>query len=332
MLEAEPADLPPNIPKHRNFENAVRHSQCRQWMSYEWNYDEIEDEFFHKTDTFGGIVLRRFPCLKTRNLTSAEWRKVRKLIVGRKTRRFSSKFVEEQRIELERFRRCHRLLAENKRTYQSDDIEPLNLLLNGFALDQPFAPDEFELYALIIEIKRLLALKSVVVSELHQINITKSNAPNSNDESLQAKANAVITKLRSCNEDILNRLDKLMPFQVVKDSLLFAAMDQNNILKRLSPTYFRRKCEVQIHESHDNFNSKAFVTSSTVLQLMNCLMDLALAIIKSDQLLTNAVDYLKNLASEHLNLLTPIMSTANMEYLQMDCLQLLLVIAKKTCA
>lgn len=331
--KTKPTELPPNVPKHPNIENFLLHPLSRQWIAYEWTYDEVEDAFFNKSKTYAGIYSSQFPRLKTRYLTTAEWRKIRKLSHGHKIRRFSSKFVQEQRIELEKFRQRCNILRDNQQIHQLTKMAPLcenvDTSYNNSFDSKDYA--EFEIYSLIVETKRLLATKNSIVTELRGINNAKAGAQDQMYEKSNENADKAIAKLRNCNENIVSKWNKLMAFQVVKDALLFDALDKKKLLKPLSPFYFRRKCEIQIYENHQAFNSKAFISSNAVETLLNIMLELALAIIKHEQLAVNAGDFLNSLIKEQLDLLERIMTTENIEYLQIDCVPLLFTILKKVC-
>lgn len=327
----KPIDVPPNIP-YPNIENLLRHSLCRQWISFEWQYDEVEDAFFNKLNTFQQIVSNRFPQLKCHNLTAAEWRKIRTLITACKTRRFSSKFIAEQRIELEKYRQCFNVLRENN---QIDQLAKLNALVETFAPVKSNVDvdngHQSEVCSLIVRVKKCFATKHEIVAELRDINNAKANNSNDDDDGLNSSTTAAITQLRKCNQEIVDGLSKLMAFRIVKDTLLFDAISNNKMQKALSPIYFRRKSELQIFENHREFNSMEFITLEPVKVLMNALLEQALSIIKTEQLAADAEDFMRSIVMEHLDLLKPIMTEENIDYFQTSCLPMMFDIIKKVC-
>lgn len=312
------SEIPPNAPKHPNIESLLRHSIGRQWIKYEWEYDDVENAFFKKSNTFESEISRHFPKLKSRALTRAEWCKIRKLLVGRKIRRFSSKFVEEQRIELEKFRRCYTVLQENNQLNvdvpMMDDFVP--------------SPDDFEMYRLIVETKKLLAAKNEHVNKLREINNLKAGTTGAVDRQSQANATNAVTNIHSCNGEILKRMNQLVSFQLVKDALMFDAIDKKKKPIKLSPVYFLRMCEVRIYESHQEFHSDEFVTA-VIKTLLDILLNLLLVIIESELLATNAVDFLETHINDQSYLLTSIITADDTEYFQTSCLPLLFVIVRK---
>lgn len=328
---SEKPAVKPDVSKHANLENFLRQPLSRQWIAYEWKYDEIEDAFFNKSKTFEDLLQNRFPQMKTHNLTAVEWRKIHKLTTGHKVRRFSSKFIQEQRIELERFRQSYNVLRENLQINQENLVSLCENVTSHQRAFNLVDRDEIKIYTLVVETKRLLATKSTIISVLREINNGKANTQHQINEDSIGNVNEAIEQLRICNEKIVNKWNKLMVFQVVKDALFFGALERNEMLKTLSPFYFRRKCEIQIYENHREFNSKTFITSNTVLILQNVLLELTLAVFKQSELAVNACEFLESLAKEHLDLLMRIMTCENIEYFKTNCLPLLFGISKKVC-
>lgn len=327
----KPVVTPADVSKFPSLENFLRQSLSRQWIAYEWKYDEIEDAFFNKSKTFEDVLLSRFPQMKTHNLTAVEWRKIHILTNGHKVRRFSSKFIQEQRIELERFRHSYNVLQENLQVNQEKLVSLCENVTSHQSALNLNDRDEIKIYTLVVETKRLLATKSTIISVLREINNGKANTQHQINEDSIGNVNEAIEQLRICNEKIVNKWNKLMVFQVVKDALFFGSLERNEMLKTLSPFYFRRKCEIQIYENHCEFNSKTFITSNTILTLQNVLLELTLAVFRHNELAVNAFEFLKSLAKEHLDLLMRIMTTENIEYFKTNCLPLLFGISKKVC-
>jgi hypothetical protein len=79
---------------------------------YEFFYSNIDRSIFLGSNDFEVCLAETFPRLKTRMMTRIEWNKIRRTLG--KPRRCSSKFFEEERIELERKRQKIRLLQSRK--------------------------------------------------------------------------------------------------------------------------------------------------------------------------------------------------------------------------
>lgn len=311
--KAATIELPQNVvSQYSQLDNFLSHST--KWTSYEWNYDEIENEFFNKHKTFESMVSLEFPRLKTRNFTTVEWRKIRKLIAGRKVRRFSSKFIDDQRIDLKRYRRRYRILKENKRL---DQLERLNSGVSTLKIDQ----SQDEMFRIMIELKKLFELKSATVAELSEINIVRAEAQNSNIDHINANGSAVnaITKLRECNIGILALLNKLLCFHIVKDALLFNALTRKKMTLALSPPYFRNKCDVSIYESHQECRSSTFIDSDSWKTLIDSFLAQILAICDHEQLAENLEDFGKKLIEEHRTILKQTLNTENFHFFETVC-------------
>lgn len=319
-------ELPPNVvSQYLRLENFLSHPT--KWLSYEWQYDDVEDAYFNKYKTFESMLSLKFPQLKTWNLTGTEWSKIRKMLAGRKVRRFSSKFIHEQRVELEKYRRRYHILRENKRL---DQLARLNSAADGLQtlkVEQP----KGEICCLIVEAKNIFALKRTTVAELSEINIVRAEAQNSNIEDLHANASAVraIAKLRECNDEIMNLLNKLLCFQVVKDALLFDALSRKKMILALSPIYFRQKCDVSVYESHQDCRSDTFIESDTVITLMNVLLEQILAFSEYELLAENVMDFANKLVDEQRIILKKTLTTENFEFFETVCLPKFFDIVKK---
>lgn len=92
--------------------NLLKLPKAHKFVMYEFFYSNIDRAIFLGTNEFELYLVEAFPRLKTRMMTRIEWNKIRKTF-GR-PRRCSSKFFEEERIELERKRQKIRLLQSRK--------------------------------------------------------------------------------------------------------------------------------------------------------------------------------------------------------------------------
>ncbi|XP_031619080.1 uncharacterized protein LOC116338140 [Contarinia nasturtii] len=324
-----PIELPQSVlDKYRCMENLLRHTLSRKWLRYEFEYDEVELAYFTKSKTFESILSRKYPHQKHRNLTRIEWRAIRKYGVEQKIRRFSSKFVQQQRIDLEKYRRFYNVLRENKR---DDQLAKLNEKTMSECDDAIFLCDEqqnqFEFYRLIAEAKKLIELKSVTVTELREMNNAKTENRMMSDDETNANATKAVTKLRDYNDEILGILKKLLHFQIVKDALLFNVLSKKKLVLALSPVYFQRKCEVRIYEDWCKFRLDTFIDSDIVRFLMKSLLELVLGIVEHEQLAP--IDYLNTVVIKHANILKPIMTADDFDYFNATIIPTYLTIAKK---
>lgn len=92
--------------------NLLKLPKAHKWVSYEWFYSYIDRPLLLGENEFQVCLKESFPQLKTRQLTRAEWSKIRRLMG--KPRRSSQAFFDEERRELERRRQKIRLLQSRK--------------------------------------------------------------------------------------------------------------------------------------------------------------------------------------------------------------------------
>ncbi|CAH8507223.1 unnamed protein product [Heterobilharzia americana] len=74
-----------------------------EWLRHEWLYSSIDREIFLRFNDFQLLLKERFPTLKIRRLTRAQWSTIRR-IIGR-PRRFSVTFLSEERHTLQEKRK-----------------------------------------------------------------------------------------------------------------------------------------------------------------------------------------------------------------------------------
>lgn len=329
--KSQAIELPESVlAQYARTENLLRHSLARKWLRYEFEYDTVENGFFNenKSKTFASILTEKFPSLKSRSLTTVEWRKIRKLLFGmQKTRRFSWKFVEQQRIDLEKYRRCYNVLQESHR---DDQLVKLNAgpLEGSFAVCDARAGSE--IYRLIVETKKQFAWKGEIVTELRGINNGKTEGRTVNDNETQANAIKAVVKLRDYNNQITKNLNKLLHFQIVKDALLFDALNKKKLCLTLSPVYFHRNCELRIHDDYRDFRLDRFINSLDVEQTLFLMLELYLTYFQYEMLAIQAKDYTKKLLKEYSKSLgSSNMRTADFDYFNYEVKPLILSIAKK---
>lgn len=92
--------------------NLLKLPKAHKFVMYEFFYSNIDRSIFLGTNDFETCLVESFPRLRTRLMTRIEWNKVRRTFG--KPRRASTKFFEEERLELERKRQKIRLLQSRK--------------------------------------------------------------------------------------------------------------------------------------------------------------------------------------------------------------------------
>lgn len=92
--------------------NLLKLPKAHKFVMYEFFYSNIDKAIFLNSNEFELCLVENFPRLKTRMMTRIEWNRIRRTFG--KPRRCSSKFFEEERIEVERKRQKIRLLQSRK--------------------------------------------------------------------------------------------------------------------------------------------------------------------------------------------------------------------------
>lgn len=283
-------------------------------MLAEWKYDEIENQFFNKTNTFANLLEQQCPKLRTRHLTIGEWRKLRRMFIRVKCRRFSTKFTEQIRMALHQYRRRHRILAANPH-YQL-----------AFAGEEySTANNHIEIFCLMVKLKSLLTTKSAIIAELKGINGNGTIAQ-SNDIGIDsAMPNDVLSRLCVVNHQILWHTEKMWCYRLVKEALLFDALGKNHILMDMSPSYFRQFCGIAVYEFHaDNHTNDAVDDKfRSVYDLLDILLELTLVVIDQRLIGNGTREFFINLLTEDFGRMEAITKQENIEYFQQQCLVLL---------
>lgn len=294
-------------------ESLLRQPKPLKWMRAEWMYDPAEHIFFNESNTFGCLLNDCMPKLRTRQLTIAEWRKIRRLFVRAKCRRFSGKFIAQTRQALELYRRRHRILAAN----------PHHQPANGAQLVMENPP---ALCRLMVIVGGLLATKAGIIAELKQINGSGTILAESNGKRDKSQEMAAISaRLSAVNDQIFAQLDKLCCYPAVQKALLFDALDKGAILLQLSPENFRQLCAFHVHQLHADICTNAAVAEAcaTVTELLDILLELMLAVLDQRLMVSGCRDYFYNLMSEQYGKLQLIMLQEHIEYFQRNCLEFL---------
>lgn len=92
--------------------NLLRHKKAHQWICYEFFYANIDRTLLGGENDFRACLKESFPNLKSRNLSRAEWRNIRKAMG--KPRRCSQAFLAEERALLSNKRQKIRQLQQQK--------------------------------------------------------------------------------------------------------------------------------------------------------------------------------------------------------------------------
>lgn len=316
-----PAD---NQYQYNRLDKILRQKKPMNWMSYEWIYDEVEDIFFNKSENFNSLVEQKFPKLKTRNLNMCEWRAIRKMITKKKPRRFSDKFIDENRIELATFREKYRIYKENPHYH--------HVLDNSYAVDAnvKVLNRKMELMRLMIETQKLLSTKSAAVSKLKKINDSKSTSSKlgsiPDTSSTVAK---ILNQLGEVSGQIESNLGKLWCFRIVKDAMVFDALDKKIILMLLPTHLFRRRCELRIYEINQSICTDMFIPTTSINKLLNILMELAFAIIEQQSLATDFQEFFTDLSYDCIKQFQFILSAEDLTYFETNCIPISLAMIEK---
>lgn len=296
-----------NCRQQHSIETLLRQPSFRRWMQAEWIYDDAEHNFFHKSNTFQTLLDQRLSKLRTHHLTTCEWRKVRRMFIQGKCRRFSSKFVEQIRIALRQYRQRCQILADNPHYVDNE---------------QWSAANPVDLCRLMVGVKYLLAGKLDAIAKLKEINgagtITHTNEVGVDSKILFE----ILTRLNSLNDQIIDNLEKLACYPAVQKSLLFEAVDKRIVAMHLSPEHFRQFCAIHIYDFYaDNLGTAAI---DEVFQSIRSLLDISLELVSTviDQRLmgNSSREFFYSLLTEHYVQLHIILIEDNVEYFQLNCL------------
>lgn len=311
-IEEKPSS--PEITNQFNrLNNFLRQKNSRKFLAYEFEYSDWENEFFKNSESFDQLLSHHFPKLKTRNLTMVEWRKIRQKISNGKFRRFSSNFIREKRIELERCRRQFDVLQENNKTFQ----------LNGSMINISTSNG---LNRLMIELKRMLHMKRNAVNELQKINHTKSE--NQNIDTF-ADAKSVLEDLQGINETIFSIFDKMESFKAVEETVLIDGVAKGTIPFQLAPTLFQLLCQMRAHNSLTKYNFESFTGSEFLIDLMKIMLEMISVVIERDLLATDIIQFFDETSDNHLTMFQLILNKENQEYVETICLPAMFRMLKK---
>lgn len=303
---AEPKDQQ----RQHALETLLRQPKPLRWMRAEWIYDPADHNFLNESNTFANLLDQQMPKLRTRQLTVAEWRKIRQLSIRGKCRRFSSKFTVHTRQALELYRRRYRIHADNPHYQRAANS------------DHSTMQNPIDLCLLFVEIKGLLASKASIIDEWKQINgagtIGQSNAKG---DKWPATVD-LLARLMAVNDQISTGLDKLFCFPLAKKALLFDAVEKNTIAIQLSPEYFRQLCAVRFEQLQaDVFTKMAMPqTFPTVTCLAFALLELVMVVADQRLMTSGCRDYFYNALNDQYAKLSTILLQEHIEYFQRSCL------------
>lgn len=314
-------EIPPEIAsKYTRLENLLRHKAARQYLKYEFEYNDCEKEFFHKTSTFKMLLDQKFPNLKTRTLTMAEWRMIRGKVSNGKYHRFSAKFIQSNRIELEKYRRRFEFFRANKGTAEYLSMTQFstgnsNIIVNIDPLNELFA---HEIYRLIVDTKKLFAAKQNSIAELQKINDTKNV-----DSTVDTKTNAikVILDLQRLDVSIGNNMERLWAYDTTKDALLLDSVAKGTIVYPLSSKYFRLHCQMCAHNKLlQDADLQIFAEFETLAELIKILLEMVSTAADRDLLGIDVVIFFDESSDDYLNVFQVLLIKGNIEYIETVCL------------
>lgn len=263
-------------------------------MSYEWSYDDIDDEFFNRARDFEQYLNVSFGKLKTRQLTRPEWRRIRKHASPRHTRLFSRKYLREKRDELRRFRnekialqQSTNVFGPNASEFTPDaSISSSSTYGNMQRTAQTSQKSEFvlpsvqsnfvensdnQLYRLLVETSNYLSRKSVILNKIKQLmeTVQIGTAANSIAPLSDKISGKLIMELYNFNTDILANFEKLWNFHLVKATLLFTSTT------RMKADYFYRKCGLAIFQKFQQLQPDSFREYQVLAAVIESLLTLA---------------------------------------------------------
>lgn len=323
--------------QYSRLSNLLLHAASRKWLLYEWQYDEIDAAFFHKFRTFEMLVNAKFPRLKTHSLTSAEWRVIRRKIAeSSKCRRFSPKFIKEQRIELEKYRQCYRMLKTHSRHDQLSESNEFHDNVLGFVrtIDPP-QQQNIQLFRYMIELKKLFTAKRTLVAKLREINNERAEMQrqqqhtivNGTADPITTAANAtaikVITKIQECNNQIMEKFKQMMCFPIVKDAHLINALKRKQIVVPFSPDFFLRVSAIQLHESQQLYRSETIVTNSAVQTFLDTMLVHILITIQYElmlKMMESVEQFAENLIAKRMDVLNMCAPSDIKQYFENICI------------
>lgn len=280
------------------FQKILFNVRAKKWMSYEWSYDDIENEFFNKTDDFEQYLNEFFPELKTRQLTRSEWCRIRKYVNPQYKRLFSSKYLHEKRNELNQFRNgiismqmlqpststnCVKVDAEWNEQHENDLLAS-NVSSNATYADIQSTGDttlpecesgtNFEensdnhLFRLLIETSNYLSRKSIILIQIKQFmkNVQGDEATQSIKNEIGGKQ---ILELYNLNTEILANFEKLWNFHQVKATLLYRSTT------RIKTDHFYQKCQLAIFEKFRQLDVDSFQDYQVSTAVVESLLTLA---------------------------------------------------------
>lgn len=313
-------EIPPDIArKYTKLENLLRHKAARQYLKYEFEYNDCEKEFFHKTSTFEMLLGQKFPNLKTRNLTMAEWRMIRHKVSNGNYRRFSAKFIQINRIELEKYRRRFEFFRSNKGTAEylsmALSTDNLNIIINIDPLNELF---EHEIYRLIVDTNKLFAAKHNSIAELQKINDIKNV-----ESTVDTKENSikVILDLQRLNVSIVKNMERLWSYDTTKEAVLLDSVAKGTVLYPLSSKYFRLHCQVCAHNKLlQSADLQTFGKFERLAELLKILLEMISTAVDRDLLGIDAVIFFDEASDDYLNVFQVLLTKENIEYIETVCL------------
>lgn len=314
---------------YARFQKILFNPRAMEWMSYEWSHDDRDDEFFNKGADFEQWLREFFPQLKTRQLTRAEWRRIRKYVNRPYKRLFSSKYLREKRDELCRFRsgnssiqssgrkdgsnavECDEpsvsdlasiALTSSSSTCDEGDIQSIGEPSQGCAsgttsFQMSFVDDsDNHLFRLLVETSNYLSSKTVILNKMKQL----MKPAQAETASQTVESGKLIMELYNLNTDILANFEKLWHFPQVKTTLLFSSST------RIKADLFYQKCQLAIHQKYEQLQVGAVQDYQILSAVIESLLSLAYMLTDSEshsketftEILTEELEKLKMLCGD----------------------------------
>lgn len=237
------------------FQKVLFNPRAKKWMSYEWSEDDRDDEFWNKIGNFEQWLKEFFPKLKTRQLTRAEWRKIRRYANIRHRRLFSPRYLHEKQQEMHQLTSMAKInetqidissvrgLAPNTSSYEDVKATPDTILDGDVAytsFQSDFDDSDKHLFRLLVETSNCLSRKAVVLDQIKQYMEPVQDGTTATQSMENENGGKLIMALYNLNTEILENFEKLWNFHQVKTTLLFSSKT------RINANYFHQKCQLEI--------------------------------------------------------------------------------------
>lgn len=261
-----------------------------KWMSLEWSSDECDHGFFDKTDTFEQWLAVHFPKLKTRRMTRAEWRRIKKYASAHHRRLFSPKYLHEKRRELHLFRNgmtpsendfdvpcasdtnANAVICTISSYADSQSIDEVmqDCEIASTSHQSNFEDDsDTDLFRLLVDTSNCLSKKAILLDQLKEFMNSSPGGIAADDAAGEIGVGGkLIMELYNLNTEILANFESLWNFHQVKVTLLFSSTT------RVKADYFRQKCQLAIIEKFRQLQAESIQQYTILSPVVESLLTL----------------------------------------------------------